>query len=466
MFWNKPQKVIKSLLYYLSIVSILISAISIIVFMIWTNEPTYIDKIDKKITQDYLQSYILEYERANKLFKDDKHEKALVLLENLYDRMESFKKVNRLFYLKKKVMIKLIDNYIENNNIDKALIISKNWSNLDDRDLDEKLYAIKILKIMDIEKAEKEYDKLFKKFYNVQKVVDSYSLFLIDINKFRKLENIISTYKINTKLKFQNYKKKYQLFLDDDTKDFNEKDSIVLLKDTKISDTIYEVSFNSKIKNLKALRFDIDRSLKFKISDIKIDVIVNNKIYNLSNNNIFQINQLTKIDKNSYISKNINDPFFVYSVNSEIKNINTDVEIRIKFKIESAEPRIDLTDKLIQLFIDDKNRTFIEQDSEKIFIFKFKNKYFVKLNKIDLDKAKALRLDFDHNIGLTLKNIEVFLYAKNKMNKLIKSNISVFNDIDKSTLTIEGSDPFIIFNIDNLNDIKYKDLYIKYEVIQ
>lgn len=119
-------------------VCLLLTVASILAGYVWSYQQEIINSIDKKLYKQYFEQHQMHLAHVNELFKAKKYAATAVQAEYYLSTMESIRKKNKIYRIKRELLSRLIQSKIclgMPHTID-ALPYAEFWTKSDERDID------------------------------------------------------------------------------------------------------------------------------------------------------------------------------------------------------------------------------------------------------------------------------------------------------------------------------------------
>lgn len=450
--WNKPKKAIKKLLVNLGWISATISIVAASVIIIWIFFPKIIVKFDKAIPYFYGNSIKSSYKQAVR--EKDKEEKKK-LYKQLYVKLSDISPMERFYAYKQKATEYLTDYYLKNGDILKAVDISERWMKSYPNDFNAKFNHIKVLNITNKDLALNNFKSLYLKYSMINEVTRNYIIFLLSrgmVSEALKVEDLYNKLSKKNKLSFMIY------YIDGIQKSFNPKqidrpEYIETKKDNVIN---YVIKYTKKFRALKGLRLDIDSAnIGTKLSNIKVTLKNNGTLY--KNLVLIPIHSLRKQDDSLIVTGS--DPHARIKLPEDILNkagtYDLEISVDILNNARYAEEYL-IQSKEWKVFYD-TGKGFNESEMDSVNLNYNGNSFVSKLN-VNRDNVQAIRLDFISLKQLLVSDLSLLVNNYNlTLNEV--SKMHGFKKIDKG-LEVIKYDPYLVFIVDNVIDIKFVDIKI------
>jgi hypothetical protein len=443
MTWNKPKQLIQKTLLIVASISFLVSIIAISVFYIWFYYPKTIDDVDKNIP-NYYQVKIdsLHAQAKNSKSANDKYS----FYTKISDELKEITNLHKFYDLKTESNKFIIDYLVDNNQLDNAVIVAKEWQENYPYDFHAKYKYIEVLKKQDETQALNYLQILYNKHKDLQTVSSDYASLLLKLGHFDKaLEVAINEknyYRDNSKNNFRFY------YIDKQHKAFS-KNANIVINAHKQKDNHYFVTLNKKFNAFAGLRLDIDRiKIGSRINNISLEI--NTPQIHLKNIKIDYLNHLEFV--NGYYKVTGRDPFFVFEIPKSILGSKEELEITAKLQIENK------SDITLNKITDNKNWR-VSFSNSKEFEKKNSSHFELKRNSTSFHAEINTQKNSYNFVKISLPHITNFKFNNLSLNinntlKLSTKNIFKISDL-KSTnegeFLVTGLNPYIIYQIkDNL----------------
>jgi len=175
---NKPKKTVLNMLYILGIMGILINILALSTFVLWIDYPNTVSKIDRAIPIYYVYKV-----KALQLISKKSPSNGLryFFKIQLYKELKEISILHKYYNLRQEVAVYLIDYNIKNKNLEKALEIAEDWERRYPYDFFGKSKYIEVLYLVDRDKLNRYYKKLYHRYGDIKEIEDGYKLYLESI---------------------------------------------------------------------------------------------------------------------------------------------------------------------------------------------------------------------------------------------------------------------------------------------
>ena len=438
---NKPKRTILNILYIFSLLMMVISLIAAITLLLWREYPQHIAMIDKVAPSFYRLTTKHIYKKAKKSTSEqEKYKNFSLLIERLDDHINN---LNSNYTHYNEAVRFVINYYINNNELQKALVLSEKVEKKFPYDFYVKFKHSKVLALIDKNKAKTYLEQLYKKHSDIREVKKNLHSFLFKngfINEAILMNKEVKPTKFSPN--FTSY------FIDGNQKYFNEKQKLRLNSDfIETQDgRNYSIAFQRDFTKFKGIRLDFDG---FQVDEHQfklLSMILRTDKKEYKDIKIKRLNDITKIHDNNYAISGP-DPFIVLFHPDDLEsykgvvNLNTSIALR----------KPGLMDKLTknyewQIFYS-QSLAFSESQSKRFGLsFEPNNVLKADLNFDHSEKTKFIRFDLPSFDGLKIKSINVLV---NNSSKISEREINKMHAIikNKQGYAVIGRDPFIIYKL-------------------
>ena len=439
---NKPKKTILNILYIFSLLMMLISFIAILTVYLFREYPQYIK--NGNLAPSF---YAAKIEKIYKKAKESPTE--LEQFENftlLYEELDyQNNSLNRFYPMYGEAVKFIIDYFIKNNQLQKALKLSERFENRYPYDFFARFQHSKVLTLIDKDKAKAYLEGLYKKHRDIPEVQNKLLSFYLEnglIKKAITLEKGISYSLQKLNMAFTAY------FIDNNKDTFSDGQKLSLSSEfTETMDGAdYFLTFQHDFMKFEGLRLDLDGLVDKQKFDV-LSMSLGSMEQEYQDIKIARLNHIIKNDDNSFVSTG-NDPYLVLSLPDDLRDYTGVVDFNASIAVYK---RLSILDELFKnkewQFFYSKSKAFKESQSKR---FELTSEPHAVL-KADLrfdhsEKSQFIRLDIPSYGGLIIKNINILM---NNSTKLSESEVNQMHSIIKTNegYVVKGDDPYLIYKL-------------------
>ena len=441
---NKPKKTILNILYIFSLLMIAISIVAIVTLMLMREYPQHIESIDDSIPSFYEKKILSIYKKAKESPTELEQYKNFNLL---YEELDNHISVMSKYYKKYREAQEFIINYlVKNNQLEKALELSKTYENEYPYDFFAKFQYAKVLGLADKLKARTYLEQLYKKHRDIFEVHNALQSFYLENGLIKEaivMENensLMNPVKTFTAYFVDQNKQHKQIILRDyDSYDYMSANGVVK----------YFINFQHDFKKLNGLRLDFDGFRMGQAFEV-LSMTLGTKEQKYQDIKIDKFNHIIKIDDKRFVISNNDhlDPFLILSLPDDLHDYTGVVDLNASIVFQKPPGPMDTfyNNNEWQFFYSE-SPDFKESKSKKLE-FSLGSDNFLKANsRFDhAEKSQFVRLDIPSYDGLKFKNINILI---NDSTKLSESDVNQMHSIMKTNegIVVKGNDPYLIYKL-------------------
>lgn len=337
MNWKTPRFFLSVLVYKIALLSFFISLIAITIFSIWIILPNTIRMVDEKVDLIFEPTFLKDYKKAKFFFEQKQYDEAIVIYRNLFILSKKIGKYDLNRKRKRHIIKNLIVCALNLDNINEAKNVVEYWKKYDSKDIEAKLWEIKLLTLSGEDKQTiiSMYDKLILMYHNVEIVTKEYIEFLVQINDIDRAYKIQNAFYKNSKIYYEN-DLGFKIYFQDNTKFFSEENTLIQ-RGFPANKKNFELNFEHNFKSIDAIRLDIEEikarfhNIKYKLSDLHFSIFHEGK--EIIVNEIQELNSVLQKSDGSLVV-DVNDPFIIFNLPKVISAKSGLCVLKFTFKFE------------------------------------------------------------------------------------------------------------------------------------
>ena len=443
MSWNKPQRVIKNILFYLSILSFMGAIFWIAIFYIWTNHPKMVSDYDNNIPDHYSNRITRLQTRT---YKGKSPEDTFKRHQILAEALQGVTGLHKYYDLHTETQKFMIDYLLKENKRSEAEQLADKWQQTYPQDFNAKFKYADVLSLIDKDREIEYYQNVYSKHTDLFELNQRYVNLLLDQGQFDKAFEI-AEYSA-TQNRRQNHLRFVYFYADEENRKFNAKTKIKVHKENhnKIANN-HIVRSNISVNGLKKIRFDIDRlQVSSKIKELFFKIKTATKTYDhieatpLHDLEIFN-DSFKTTGTDPYVTLNLPADLIGLKENFEISAfINIEKAMKYVLNIITYHPELKVSCSATEEFKEDKAQRFYLKSIDGQYNSEF---------RIQQQHCQYLKVNLPSLQNFSFRDLSIKIAGVT----LTKENIielSAIKSISENNYRVKSEKPYIIFKFDKL----------------